>query len=194
MAGLFDMKVGGLGYHITAHMIAIVALCVACFAITGYISFRSETVEGSALKTGTVEGSALKTGTVEGSALKTGCIVVSQDVTIPLATTAFNKDFEITQPANSVLSSVTLLVIDQYTSDTTQVKFMLGKTPGGGEYSTENNVEASASTPPVGFTSVRTIVATEAATMLQRTLQGRFVLDKVTQTGTIRVITEFLKY
>ncbi len=50
MADLFDFKVGGLGFHITAHMIAIAALFVACFAITGYISFRDDTVPGSALK------------------------------------------------------------------------------------------------------------------------------------------------
>jgi len=50
MADLFDMKVGGLGFHMTAHLLALVALFVACFAITGYISFRDDTVPGSALK------------------------------------------------------------------------------------------------------------------------------------------------
>ena len=50
MADLFDMKVGGLGFHMTAHLLAIVALFVACFAITGYITFRDDTVPGSALK------------------------------------------------------------------------------------------------------------------------------------------------
>lgn len=50
MADLFDFKVGGLGFHMTAHLLALVALFVACFAITGYISFRDDTVPGSALK------------------------------------------------------------------------------------------------------------------------------------------------
>ena len=50
MADLFDMKAGGLGFHITAHIIAIAALFVACFAITGYISFRDDSVPGDALK------------------------------------------------------------------------------------------------------------------------------------------------
>jgi len=50
MADLFDVKVGGAGWHLTSHLIAIVALFVACFAITGYISFRDDTVPGSALK------------------------------------------------------------------------------------------------------------------------------------------------
>lgn len=44
MADLFDMKVGGLGFHLTAHMIALVALFVACFAITGYITFRDGSI------------------------------------------------------------------------------------------------------------------------------------------------------
>jgi len=50
MADLFDMKVGGAGWHVTSHLIALVALFVACFAITGYISFRDLSVPGSALK------------------------------------------------------------------------------------------------------------------------------------------------
>ena len=44
MADLFDMKVGGLGFHLTAHMIALAALFVACFAITGYITFRDGSI------------------------------------------------------------------------------------------------------------------------------------------------------
>ena len=50
MADLFDVRMGGAGWHITSHIIAIVALFVACFAITGYITFRDDSVPGSALK------------------------------------------------------------------------------------------------------------------------------------------------
>lgn len=50
MADLFDVKMGGAGWHLTSHLIAIAALFVACFAITGYISFRDTSVPGSALK------------------------------------------------------------------------------------------------------------------------------------------------
>jgi len=45
MADLFDYKVDGLGWHLTSHLIAIVALFVACFAITGYITFRDESID-----------------------------------------------------------------------------------------------------------------------------------------------------
>ena len=49
MADLFDMKVGGLGFHLTAHLIALAALFVACFAITGYITFRDNSVPQTAI-------------------------------------------------------------------------------------------------------------------------------------------------
>jgi len=45
MADLFDYKVAGYGFHVTAHLLALVALFVACFAITGYISFRDESID-----------------------------------------------------------------------------------------------------------------------------------------------------
>lgn len=50
MVDLFDIKVGGAGWHITSHLIALVALFVACFAIAGYITFRDDSVPGKALK------------------------------------------------------------------------------------------------------------------------------------------------
>ena len=47
---LFDFTVGGAGFHVTAHLIAIAALFIACFAIAGYISFRGDSIPASALK------------------------------------------------------------------------------------------------------------------------------------------------
>ena len=49
MADLFDIKMGGVGFHITSHLIALVALFVACFAITGYITFRDDSIPHKAL-------------------------------------------------------------------------------------------------------------------------------------------------
>jgi len=49
MADLFDLRVGGAGWHLTSHLIAIAALFVACFAITGYITFRDESIPVKAL-------------------------------------------------------------------------------------------------------------------------------------------------
>lgn len=50
MADLFDMNVGGAGFHLTSHVIAIAALFIACFAIAGYITFRKDSIPGDALK------------------------------------------------------------------------------------------------------------------------------------------------
>ena len=49
MADLFDMRIGGAGWHLTSHLIALAALFVACFAITGYITFRDDSVPITAL-------------------------------------------------------------------------------------------------------------------------------------------------
>lgn len=45
MKDLFNTESQGFGFHVTSHMIALAALFVACFAITGYISFRNESIE-----------------------------------------------------------------------------------------------------------------------------------------------------
>lgn len=50
MADLFDMNVGGVGFHLTSHVIALAALFIACFAIAGYITFRNDSIPGDALK------------------------------------------------------------------------------------------------------------------------------------------------
>ena len=44
MPDMFDVNVAGYGFHITSHTLALVALIVACFAITGYITFRDDTI------------------------------------------------------------------------------------------------------------------------------------------------------
>ena len=50
MDDIFNLTSGGLGWHLTAHLIAIAALLIACFAILGYIKFKDESIPGSALK------------------------------------------------------------------------------------------------------------------------------------------------
>ena len=47
---LFDFTVGGAGFHVTAHLIALAALFIACFAIAGYISYRDDSIPDSALQ------------------------------------------------------------------------------------------------------------------------------------------------
>jgi len=47
---LGDFTIGGPGWHITAHLVAVVALVVACLAISGHITFRDDSIAGSKLK------------------------------------------------------------------------------------------------------------------------------------------------
>lgn len=52
MADLFDVSVGGVGWHFTSHLIALAALFIACFAIAGYITFRTDSIPAKAVKDG----------------------------------------------------------------------------------------------------------------------------------------------
>lgn len=76
MADLFDMKVGGLGFHLTAHMIALAALFVACFAITGYITFRDGSISEKKLSGGNylLEGESL--GAATATSLSMGNMII----------------------------------------------------------------------------------------------------------------------
>ena len=79
MMDLFDVSMGGAGWHITSHIIAIAALFVACFAIAGYITFRDESVPGSALKDQDVDLDDIDatTLTLSGAATVGGDLTVS---------------------------------------------------------------------------------------------------------------------
>ena len=88
MADLFDMKVGGLGFHLTAHMIALAALFVACFAITGYISFRDGSISENKL-----DGANFLTDGENMTSLTMGTIQEKWyllDVAFPLASATVN--------------------------------------------------------------------------------------------------------
>jgi len=69
MADLFDMRIGGAGWHLTSHLIAIAALFVACFAITGYITFRDDSVPPAALETDQSADDDLKVDNVTAKSL-----------------------------------------------------------------------------------------------------------------------------
>jgi hypothetical protein len=52
MADMFDINIPGLGWHIPIALIALAALFIACFAVTGYISYRDDSIPTNALKDG----------------------------------------------------------------------------------------------------------------------------------------------
>lgn len=59
---LFDVNIGGAGFHVTSHLIALAALFIACFAIAGYISFRGDSIPGSSLKEDDINVASLEMG------------------------------------------------------------------------------------------------------------------------------------
>jgi len=81
MADLFDYKVAGYGFHVTAHLLALAALFVACFAITGYITFRDESIPVKALDKDQDADDDIKVDNVTAKSLD-----VSGDATISDAT------------------------------------------------------------------------------------------------------------
>ena len=88
---LFDVNVGGAGFHVTAHLIALAALFIACFALAGYISFRDDSVPDSALKSGADSSDFL-------------IATVSPDLTV----NTHNKTIG-TLPARAAVKSVTVV-------------------------------------------------------------------------------------
>ena len=129
MADLFDFKVGGLGFHITAHMIAIAALFVACFAITGYISFRSNSIGGEAIKDDIEFATLTLTGKATGKYLKH-----VDFVDVPLnATAATDSVVSFTQPANSIITAISVLCTAAPTITSGDIGCEVGTTSSGGE-------------------------------------------------------------
>ena len=56
MADLFDMNVSGVGWHVPIAMVAVAALLIACFAITGYISFQDDSIPSAAMEDSDSDG------------------------------------------------------------------------------------------------------------------------------------------
>ena len=129
MADLFDMNANGMGFHLTSHLIAIVALFVACFAITGYITYRDNSVPAGAIKHGfefddenitaasltslgtlTVNGSTSLGNGLTDTVSRYGFTTTAQTQTVAIpAAPAANATFTTAgfiQPANSVVSGL----------------------------------------------------------------------------------------
>ena len=168
---LFDMKVGGLGFHITAHMIAIAALFVACFAITGYITFRDESIPDSALKPGADDHDNITTL-----------------VDVPVAAATNNLDFTFTQPANTVIDAIYAIVTDSYTSATNELTLRLGTAAGGEQILAAADIEAAVGAVAVDTHRVYSPIATASVAVSSRTVHGRLVENTVTAAGQVKVV------
>lgn len=128
MADLFDMKVGGAGWHVTSHLIALVALFVACFAITGYISFRDNSIDRDALKYGPDEEGVLD--------LQGGVYTYRKVVNVPAATTDDGDGDALVQipldlPAGVSIISGTLMALSAIVGDAAgTIDLVFGPTNG----------------------------------------------------------------
>ena len=131
MADLFDMKVGGFGFHLTAHLLAVVALFVACFAITGYISFRDDTVPGSALKDHDVDLEDITADTVAlGGYFRTFTKEVDlEGIAITATDNAVIKEIA-TLPANSTILDVSLVCTELASTAELELSIAVSATAG----------------------------------------------------------------
>lgn len=83
MSSLFDVTVGGSGFHVTSHLISLVALFIACFAIAGYVSYRDNSIPGKALKDHDVDLEDIDSKTVRtGTLTVTGSGSVAGDLEV----------------------------------------------------------------------------------------------------------------
>lgn len=116
MADLFDVSVGGVGWHFTSHLIALAALFIACFAIAGYITFRSDSIPGDALKDHDVDVEDIVADSVTTSGdVTVGGFITSADANVnhggykiifgssASTTVASTVPMVVTQPANTTL-------------------------------------------------------------------------------------------
>ena len=106
---LFDISSGGHGFHISSHLIGVVALFIAIFALAGFIRYRSDSIPDRALKNKDHQGETVRVPiTASGAAGKT-------------------EVFEITQPTNTYLNDVFQTVTDAFTvAATTNLTVQIG--------------------------------------------------------------------
>ena len=111
-------------------LVAVAALVIACFAITGYIAFRTGVNISGSLSAGTLSvPGKITTGNVE---MLTNTKILSPAVSGTLNATT---DFKIgTQPANTAIWCLTVIPTEDIeVGDSTTIQFSLGITEGGKE-------------------------------------------------------------
>jgi hypothetical protein len=129
MADLFDVSIGGAGFHLTSHIIALAALFIACFAIAGYISFRSNSIPDRAFKN--------KDKDHQGESVRVPFLAS------PAATTRTDV-FEVTQPANTQLISIFDRATDTFTTSNANMTMQIGTTRTGADIMAQSTLAAGA--------------------------------------------------
>ena len=169
---LFSFNMPGAGYHITGHMLGLIALIIAIFAVCGYISFRNDSVPESALK-----------GNDE--------FVLLANVAV--AADAADSVFTFTQPANTFIKSIYCVVDDAITIGGDN-DMNIGTTLGGAELMLQQ-LMFSAGVNPIGSVgSSTTFVAAGANwTSAARTLYGTLdAAAAATEAGSVNVYAQYV--
>jgi len=128
----FDISGPTGGFHITGHLLALVGLIVACFAITGYITFRNNSVPYKALDLNDYDIEADK---LDRSFPRK---VVSSPVVLSLAQDSVTDELVATLPANSFINKIRIYVTDNPTQAAAaagQIGTAIGVLKGGGDIS-----------------------------------------------------------
>ena len=139
---LFDVSVGGAGFHFTSHLIALVALFIACFAIAGYVMFRNDSIPASALKDGDPDFEDINATslTLSGDLTVGGAFAANKQAflsgTITIVNTANTATSILlgTQPANSFIKNIYLTPTSTLTTAgalNDNLVFSLGTTSAG---------------------------------------------------------------
>ena len=178
MADLFDINVGGLGFHLTAHMIALAALFVACFAITGYITFRDESIPDSALEPGA-----------------DNMDIFTQRVAIPVsAAGVFKKQLTFTQPANTFIRSLDMVCTQTFADAVDAVEYSSGTAVDGVDILALQ--EFGATGKSTGAVEFNTVLGNVSYSTIERTIHVNVQsppTGTVTIAGSIDVVVQFLK-
>ena len=152
----FDISGPTGGFHITGHLLALVGLIVACFAITGYITFRNNSVPYKALDLNDYEIEADKVGPGVPKQL-------ISHLSPNLKTTDPNDFFVGRLPAGAFINNVNMLVVVPATGDVgnTDLGFAVGKVKAGEEIVTMDGdgLMADGTADPVGTRDSRNVEA-----------------------------------
>ena len=166
---LFDISAGGHGFHISSHLIAVLALFLAIFAMAGYVHFRSDSIPDRALKNKDHQGESVR-------------VPISAS---PAAGAGARTDvFTVTQPANTQLISIFTRVLDQYTIATNtvaDVQFRVGTTRSTGDIAASAN--SAAANTAVGSSAAGLTVSGTAA--CQTTVERQLFIQVTHNAGAV---------
>lgn len=139
MADLFDVSVGGVGWHFTSHLVALAALFIACFAIAGYITFRKDSIPGDALKDHDVDVEDIEATTVK----TTGDVTVGGKLLEHKSIRQFLPTLDTVSSDAGVFNDIFDMLARNKPSSAADSQILLGHTPVAASAPTTLTVDAA---------------------------------------------------